>query len=658
MFISCTSVAALAFAGAALAGSNPACPNPAQDCLVGGGAPGCSDEACCNLVCDLDPFCCNTVWDGLCASGALANCAFSPVCNECCPADLNSDGVVDGADLGILLAAWGTKDPCTDLSGDGTVDGADLGLMLAAWGPCSSGIPCACAAADHDCFTTGDPGCTDVECCELVCATDPFCCQVAWDGLCVAAANVLCAPPNCPGTGDCFQDHGTPGCSDTACCTEVCGPLGYLSCCTTDWDQTCADVACDKCTQPVNVAFCALATPEGEACGKDDNGGCNLFLANSSCCSASEDAGCSEPLCEATICAVDPFCCEVAWDGLCAEQALLFCASLCAPSVNFGSISDGETICGSLWAEDGVRDVDSYQLTLASTSKVTVQLTPGVPCEMGILTPDDCGSLAFRWKPSELGPCPPAGGRHLSVCLPAGSHVIVVASRDYNGVPCGAGADSEAQNTYLLSVEIDECTECIDATHDCFTEGDPGCSDQLCCIEVCFADPFCCEVAWDSLCVSAAFQLCAQLACPLACDPGSTLEGEHCAADTNGGCNGVPPVFGSISCGEVVCGITWADGNFRDTDWFEITLFQQTTIDLGICTEIPMVLGIVDTGGIPDCALASQLNPFIQVPGCLCATFTISLPAGTWWVFAAPQAFTGYPCDAQPHRYLLSVDCL
>lgn len=56
-----------------------------------------------------------------------------------CIADLNGDGSVDGADLGILLSAWGTcTDPCcpSDLTGDGQVDGADLGILLASWGDC------------------------------------------------------------------------------------------------------------------------------------------------------------------------------------------------------------------------------------------------------------------------------------------------------------------------------------------------------------------------------------------------------------------------------------------------------------------------------------------------------------------------------------------
>jgi predicted dienelactone hydrolase len=47
--------------------------------------------------------------------------------------DLNGDGVVDGADLGILLAAWGQAGSPADLNEDGTVDGADLGILLSAW---------------------------------------------------------------------------------------------------------------------------------------------------------------------------------------------------------------------------------------------------------------------------------------------------------------------------------------------------------------------------------------------------------------------------------------------------------------------------------------------------------------------------------------------
>ena len=58
-----------------------------------------------------------------------------------CVGDLNDDGVVNGADLGLLLGAWGAcpgdVPGCLgDLNIDGVVNGADLGLMLGAWGAC------------------------------------------------------------------------------------------------------------------------------------------------------------------------------------------------------------------------------------------------------------------------------------------------------------------------------------------------------------------------------------------------------------------------------------------------------------------------------------------------------------------------------------------
>jgi len=57
--------------------------------------------------------------------------AASPVPS---PADLNGDGVVDGADLGILLNSWGPCVGCpADLDGNGVVDGADVGILLSEW---------------------------------------------------------------------------------------------------------------------------------------------------------------------------------------------------------------------------------------------------------------------------------------------------------------------------------------------------------------------------------------------------------------------------------------------------------------------------------------------------------------------------------------------
>ncbi|MBL9120462.1 MAG: hypothetical protein JNL80_11175 [Phycisphaerae bacterium] len=56
----------------------------------------------------------------------------------CCPADLDRDGVVGGADLAILLGAWSSG--AADLTSDGVTDGADLAVLLGGWGACPD--PC------------------------------------------------------------------------------------------------------------------------------------------------------------------------------------------------------------------------------------------------------------------------------------------------------------------------------------------------------------------------------------------------------------------------------------------------------------------------------------------------------------------------------------
>jgi hypothetical protein len=85
------------------------------------------------MVCSVDPFCCSNQWDTFCAFEAQRWCN---VCSPFCPADLNLDNQVNGADLGILLSNWGGPG-LGDINGSGSVDGADLGLLLSAWGPCA-----------------------------------------------------------------------------------------------------------------------------------------------------------------------------------------------------------------------------------------------------------------------------------------------------------------------------------------------------------------------------------------------------------------------------------------------------------------------------------------------------------------------------------------
>ncbi len=59
---------------------------------------------------------------------------ITPLSNPC-PADTNSDGMIDVEDVLATIANWGGSGE-GDVNGDGIVDVADLLEIIAAWGPC------------------------------------------------------------------------------------------------------------------------------------------------------------------------------------------------------------------------------------------------------------------------------------------------------------------------------------------------------------------------------------------------------------------------------------------------------------------------------------------------------------------------------------------
>ena len=95
--------------------------------------PTCSDFTCCQVVCPVDPYCCDSWWDTSCATMAVDLCGG---CSPVCRSDLNHDGMVDGTDIGLLLGGW-ERPGITDLNEDLTTDGSDLGVLLGAWGACN-----------------------------------------------------------------------------------------------------------------------------------------------------------------------------------------------------------------------------------------------------------------------------------------------------------------------------------------------------------------------------------------------------------------------------------------------------------------------------------------------------------------------------------------
>ena len=228
-----------------------------------------------------------------------------------CIADIapeGGSGNVDVDDLLLVINSWGPCAGCAaDIVNSGMVDVDDLLAVINQWGECAGAAGCG-DVESGDCYVAhAQAGCSEPECCEAICAFDPFCCAQQWDQLCADFANIAdaCAGgshANCGNelAGDCFAASFpvVPGCSDSGCCAIVCEQDPY--CCTFGWDSVCVEFA---------ELFCGK---EPAACGHPRAGDCftphfTPFCVDEGCCSA--------------VCDMDAFCCEVEWDALCVSLA-------------------------------------------------------------------------------------------------------------------------------------------------------------------------------------------------------------------------------------------------------------------------------------------------------------------------------------------------
>lgn len=118
----------------------------AGSCWAPNGSSGCNVYSCCDIVCAADFFCCDNEWDEQCVLTARQFCAVPP-----CPWDC--DGTADGnANVLDLLTLIGQFDPgapgtcdggeSCDFDGDGCVDVVDLLKLLGAYTPGPMGIGC------------------------------------------------------------------------------------------------------------------------------------------------------------------------------------------------------------------------------------------------------------------------------------------------------------------------------------------------------------------------------------------------------------------------------------------------------------------------------------------------------------------------------------
>jgi cysteine-rich repeat protein len=141
------------------------------------------------------------------------------------------------------------------------------------------------------CGSGGAPGCGNTLCCEAVCAADPFCCNVQWDGACASAASNI---PGC-GCGLCLPgqcDAPTTVCQSTVCdpATGACVP----------WPAEDGQ-ACDDSNPCTTQDVCQQGACVGSPVQCDDKNACTMDL-------CAINTGCVHT---EVVCVSDP--CTVSW---------------------------------------------------------------------------------------------------------------------------------------------------------------------------------------------------------------------------------------------------------------------------------------------------------------------------------------------------------
>jgi len=184
--------------------------------------------------------------------------------------------------------------------------------------------------------------------------------------------------------------------------------------------------------------------------------------AQNNCCAVALTPGCADETCCNLVCTIDPLCCFDSWDASCVAFAQSLCAVKCADKCALASetaledepcgadtnggcnggpatvVSIGDTVRGTLWADDGLRDTDWYLLSVSEPTEVTISIRSefdSFAAFFGI----DCEFIA-----STEGSCPGTRTR----CLAPGDYYILALPSGFDGLRCGG----EVSNEYTLEI--------------------------------------------------------------------------------------------------------------------------------------------------------------------------------------------------------------
>jgi hypothetical protein len=490
-------------------------------CMVAGcealgtqGCGGCPCEAC---VCEMDSFCCESAWDGICADECINDCG------GCLPLENCGNDVCDleeGENCSNCAEDCACEDPTVCFQSDCCTpmcDGVECGDdgCGGSCGDCDAGEFCleggVCGPNDG-CVITGEPTCGGCACEACVCEMDPYCCETAWDGVCADQC-----------TNDCGGCVTLENCGNNVCDMEE--------------GENCTNCAEDCACGDPTVCFqseCCTPMCDDIECGDDGCGGdCGDCGAGMIC---GEEGLCEEiPLCEMGI--------EVMCDDVVQDD-----------TTGYANLLDGYNCIN--WDESGPEV--GFMFVPEVDDMITVTLQYGEETDQDILiTEGDCSAFSCIDYGDLSAEFEVLAGETYYFIVDgysgaAGAFTLSVACQS-TCVPACDGMDCGPDGCGGICGECDAGEFCLEdgtcGTNDgCVATDVPFCGGCACEACVCALDPYCCETAWDGICVGECQDDCGGCGggCDPACEPGFLCEAGECVECI--------PMCDGMECGDDGCG--------------------------------------------------------------------------------------------------------
>ena len=538
------------------------------DCCVEHFGPGCSDQACCQLVCTLDPLCCSSSWDSFCAASALANCAASA---------------------------------CGGGNGGGL---------------CGDPNPNDCCAVNET------PGCSDQNCCVLVCSVDPFCCELQWEQACAITAHSLCdiCEPDCSSA----KNPTVVGLGENAFFNEA-------TYCDIDLTDRCSAASGDSIIWSANY-FSFTPKESGvynfSTCTASFSGYFSEIAVMNTADPSDGVAGCSEPACSG----LSGWVPDIELQGGQTYIIAIGSQQSFFPPSGEGTLTIGrqDGACSSaVEAALGfnVFDMPAYEtayIDLRNTEFAELSAMQQIfnarffrftPNESTRYTVSTCGQVDFDSELAIIRGCSVADGvvaanAEGTCVVQAGTFVVTSTLASLIGVELEAGVE------YYIVVG-----------GRLPTSRGPGS------LEIKRFEP-----------------------CPL--DVPNTFDDESCGASDpdDADCNPQPPE--RLEPGDILQGTFWTSMptpetifNFRDKDLYTLVVPTAQTVGLTLRSEIPAVVGLQSACGPSDILATTD-------PLAICAgELVITLDAGEYYLFVFPSIYAdGFGCGERlSNLYTLSI---